>query len=157
MMEVMTFYKPDDAEHWIALDPGGTTGWALWQGAKFMESGQIECGRMMETQLVGVRKICGMFMEYDAKFTVIEDFLLRGMPGTTDRVGLAPVHVTALLVGMLDGLGRSTRTALQLASVAKPVMTDARLKKKGMYVKGPHARDAVRHGMMYMRRAGMDA
>lgn len=151
----MTFYKPDDSECWIALDPGGTTGWALWRGAMFMESGQIDCGRTMETQLVGVRKLVAMFMEYEMKFAVIEDFLLRGTPGTTDRVGLAPVHVTCLLVGMLDGLGRTTHTALQLASVAKPVMTDARLKKKGMYVKGPHARDAVRHGLMYMRRAGV--
>lgn len=107
----------------------------------------------MESQRHGVAHLVQLVTDHGANLIVFEDFLLRGGGvGTTDRVGLAPVHVTNRLCGTLEGIGWDFDYDLQLASVALPVITNERLKAKGLYVKGEHARDAVRHGVMYLRR-----
>lgn len=110
----------------------------------------------MEQQTAGVAKLVELVVMNDVSFVLFEDFLLRGGGGTTDRIGLAPVYVTNRMVGRLEGMGWSFEYDAQLASVALPVMTNDRLKRKGLYVKGEHARDAVRHGLMYLRRSHAD-
>lgn len=153
----MALYRPDENELWISLDPGGTTGWALWRGADLVESGQIECGHTHEVQFLGCAEIVKIMRGNAIEFVLYEDFLLRGQVKSTAREGLSPVHVTAMLYGMVPlALPWSVRWEKQLASVAKPVMGDDRLRTKGLYVRGPHARDAVRHGVVYSRRAGFN-
>lgn len=147
--------KPGETQVWMTIDPGATTGVALWIGDELTETRQVECGRKYEDQLVGVRLLAEIVKLLEIELLVYEDFLLRGgSPGTTDRVGLAPVQVTGLLIGMLDVMVPwPVRAEGQLASGAKSVLTDKRLKMKNMYVKGPHARDAVRHGLLFLRRS----
>lgn len=78
----------------------------------------------------------------------IEDFILRRLDSGRDL--LAPVRITALLEARLEGMG--VRVVKYPASAAKGLITDARLRHWGGWIKGrPHERDAARQLLMAVR------
>lgn len=94
---------------------------------------------------------------------VMEDFVIRGRIGTTERVGLAPVRIGALLQGMLWGQHGPLVNAANSAALFTPVLqspsdamryaTSARLKAWGLWQVGSdHKRDAARHWALYVAR-----
>lgn len=142
----------------LAVDPGETTGWALWRGgeegvATFRNGavvwGQIgpARGREGEIEAVGhlVRKVS------DGDIVVVEDFILRPT-GNARRSGLSPVRITARLETLCAARGLDVEWVYQQASAAKGVVTDTRLRDLGLWVRGQvHARDALRHLVLYLR------
>lgn len=111
---------------------------------------------------------------------IIEDFTLRRFDQGDDL--LSPVRMTARIEQMMEmlnwqrGVGEYSRTLMpdgkvaalpnawrelrsrrQSAEMAMSTATDARLKDWGLWATGkPHARDAMRHGITFLRRAKTD-
>lgn len=84
---------------------------------------------------------------------VMEDFMLMGRVGSTDREGLSPVQVSFSMYSYMMAQGWEARLELQLPAQAISVMTDERLRKLGYWDgRNAHERDAVRHGLMWLRR-----
>lgn len=117
------------------------------KGDGLSEDGQVD--RMMEL-------IRGAWGAYDVEegldtFAVVaEDFILRML--SMDRNLLTPVRLNAKLERDMRGVG--FRLHLQSPSDAKQAVTDARLKLWNVYDRGSgvHARDAQRHGILFLRR-----
>lgn len=86
----------------------------------------------------------------DSFAVVTEDFILRRPE--MDRSLLAPVRLNAKLERDMRGAG--LRLWVQSPSDAKNVCTDARLRTWNVYDpgSGAHARDAQRHGILFLRR-----
>jgi len=166
--------KPDIVEHprnalpLLAFDPGQTTGWSLivlprkgLDGKDIFSSnfetlllnrlewrhGQINC----EHEDFGAREMMKLCEKWPNAAVLVEDFILRANRNEMTRNLLSPVRVTAKLEHYLWRVGR--QMILQQPSMAKTTVTDDRLKIWNCYVPGqPHARDADRHILTYIRR-----
>ena len=137
--------------NWVSLDPGGTTGYAVWDGTELVRVGQVDCGRDWRGVVEGVDVLLEELVGLGG--LVVEDFLLRGGGvRTLGREGLLPVYVTGVLLGQL---WREWFVILQGASDAISVIDDGRLERAVGGVVGAHARDAVRHGLLFMRKSGV--
>lgn len=130
-----------------ALDLGMEHGW-IGKGMGHSEDDQVD-------RMVDLARRCSAayqvdFSKGDSFAIVTEDFILR--ESTMDRNLLAPVRLNAKLERDLRGIGM--RFWLQSPSDAKNVVTDARLRLWNVYDahSGKHARDAQRHGILFMRR-----
>lgn len=127
----------------LCLDPGGTTGWAFVHYDENSEpmvsiSGQVSGG------IVGFlhwyRK---MIIHWDE--TVCESFILR--PGV-HGADITPAYI----IGALDAMSFENRTVVYQAPSQKKLCDDDTLKRMGLYKPGqPHANDAIRHGIIYLR------
>lgn len=95
--------------------------------------------------------------EADVFVYVMEHFSLRMLSMDTNL--LAPVRVEEKFLDRLWVKGITTPIFLQSPSDAKRVATDDRLKSWGMYdrASGPHARDADRHNILFLRKFSDDA
>lgn len=79
---------------------------------------------------------------------VIEDFILHER--TSERNLLSPVRLTAQLILLAHQDPHWLRLHLSPPS-AKAVINDERLRRWDLYVKGGHARDAMRHLIVQLR------
>lgn len=149
----------------LALDPGETTGWALFHDYRLLNAGQIPTGSVRlaylnlydlmlktktdECQIPSPAKIRDYPLSQQLHIA-IEDYRVYGHK--TDDHAWSSVHTIkvvglAELCAMLQGLPFT----LRMAQHAKGFATDERLKQWNMWVKGQrHARDAVRHGALYI-------
>lgn len=128
----------------LSLDPGGTTGYAIFdvwsnEPAELIRRGQIQNGLQGFLDfhwdvLDGI--------EFDA--IVCESFKLReGLHG----VDLTPTYI----IGALEALYPKIKIQYQEPKL-KPLCDDVRLKRLGLHVPGkPHANDAVRHAIIAFR------
>lgn len=158
----------------IAIDPGGTTGWAKMSmdrnvlldskadlSARNIDwtKGQVDCGsRRGELQdngistgeFLGVQDITRLLRENPTAAVVIEDFTLRQF--RQDRDLLSPVRITAAIGYSLWLDGREYFT--QTPADAKRVCTDTALRQWGLYDGDNmvHARDATRHAVLMLRK-----
>lgn len=93
---------------------------------------------------------------YEPQVVVIEDFILRGVAGSTRREALSPARIGFGIACVL-GIDSGVEVVLSDPSAAISVFTNERLKRLGMYVKfpggGEHVRDAARHVAMYLRKS----
>lgn len=124
----------------LSLDPGGTTGYAIIDyfdnQVELLESGQISDGL---TGFIAEWR----YLKYDV--VVCESFTLRPSVKFPD---LSPVYI----IGALEVLSSQYPIVYQPPS-SKPLCTDTVLKRLGMYQVGkPHANDAIRHGIIYLRK-----
>lgn len=104
----------------------------------------------------------GRVVGKEADAVVFEDFILR--EATMGRSLLLPVRMTSAFRGMtlvnapgiledeiLLRRGSIPRWSIQSPSDGKSVVTNARLKDWGYWIKGKeHARDAIRHGLLWI-------
>lgn len=163
-----------------AIDPGGTTGWAViwfdpntivdkaqavdksvvaWQAGVISgsENGQIDA-MLAHIKRFGVSN----YEETGEMAVVVEAFNLRTQ--IRDPEVLSPVRLTAALDYVLykgikcrDGVVRNFQRIPQQPVDAMNVMTDARLRLWNMYLPGPdHPRDATRHALLWLRRVRND-
>ena len=103
-------------------------------------------------EIVQVRQIAGLLYNYEGAAVVCEDFVLRTQ--VREREVTAPDRLRAALQAneVLHGEGRVF--FLQQPSLAKSTAKDDRLRKAGLYFPGmPHATDAARHVLTFLRRA----
>ncbi len=156
----------------LAVDPGGTTGWAVFAfdpkvfvqpETKILENIAFwSCGQFSGRENDQVDGLIGIAEAWPDASVVVEDFLLRQF--NMGRELLAPVRITAAFSyalrstgteGSRRGRGEGRKFYLQQPALAKSTITDARLRASGFYsptIGTEHARDAVRHALTYARR-----
>lgn len=152
----------------VAFDPGGTTGWAVFtiypDAMKDPEYKILHnvvswnCGQFTGSENQQLDEMLDLCAAWDEADIVSEDFILRQY--RKDRELLTPVRLNAgLEYGLWLAADRKAELVrpiyLQQPSLAKSTMTDPRLKEAG-YLEPtagtPHARDAVRHALTFLRR-----
>lgn len=144
----------------FAIDPGRTSGFAVFVTEKGVwaahEVGLGGCGwqhlRRFRRGEVGQAEALYVLIErFGPDAVVIEDFILDTRRASGKRSLLSPVRITAMLEYELSGRMPITK---QSASDAKSVITDRRLKRWGYWTPAStHARDATRHGLLFLRRS----
>lgn len=167
----------------LAIDPGGTTGWALLDTVTRVGESGVCIGHEWEhadevLAMVLERRVCDVL--------VIEDFNLRvslSRGAASKRDTLSPVRVTEAItyglyreatrhvrredaLGLVRGIGegpidrrwatqpggRGSLVVKQSPADAMGFATDERLRTWGLYVTPVHARDAMRHAVLYASR-----
>lgn len=156
----------------VSADPGITTGYAvhrvpiellLREGqvgatrATKWSSGQFRPGTTSESvdQFLDLCRAAWdkVADEEDTFVMVTEGFVLQMF--STDTALLEPVRFNAILHDRLRGTGQWAE--VQMASDAKRTITDQRLQLWGAWKAGAdHARDAQRHGLLFLRRFASD-
>jgi hypothetical protein len=117
-------------------------------------SGVCDGGLLMvdAEEVVQVRQICGLLDNYADAAWVVEDFTLRTDVRSREVTSSDRLRASVVSQEILHGEGRIP--FLQQASMAKTTATDERLKRADLYFPGmPHATDAARHAMTFLRRA----
>lgn len=131
----------------LAIDPGQTVGWAVgWMmpnGVHVADWGELDRGAF---------SVADLATAYEVTDVVVEKFVPRGQrlkAGHSVAIEVAD-HVRIMCIEFLE-----VEFHWQQASDAKGVITDDRLKKMDLWVPGkPHARDAIRHLIIALRRHG---
>lgn len=130
----------------LAVDPGKTTGYALWSAGHALVS-QAEndvflpyADRLMEAHGAGLVVVCEAFV-------IGPDTLRKSFqPWSLEVIGA---------LKYLAWKHGSTFAPLQKAADAKTFVPDTRLKKLGWYERGKeHGRDAARHLALYLAKTG---
>src|SRR5690606_19133575 len=125
---------------YVALDPGGTTGWAY-----FDEEGWE---RNQFNRIAHHQALYDALMEANPGVLIVETFVYRK--------GLDDVNLMAReYIGVAKLWWQQNRTksdiVMQTPAQAKNFITDKKLKALGLQVPGaPHANDATRHLLYYL-------
>jgi len=149
----------------VSFDPGGTTGWAVFEvhdvamwSADYPITANVswwaagEYGGRLDDQADQMVELCS---HWETAEVVSERFTLRKF--LPEPSVLDPVRLNAKLQYAI----RPRRVWPQDPSLAMTTVTDDRLRDMGYYsheylVGKPHARDAVRHALTWMRRRKED-
>jgi hypothetical protein len=165
------FVTPDEVEAWagaedpdnyqiIALDPGGTTGWALFQVHPDAMTGDPDitvmsniewwtAGEFTGSSLSQCDEVVELCVSWPGARLVTEDFKLRQMAAELD-----PVEINHTVAWAL----RPRYFVKQSAALAMGTVTDDRQKAWGFWIPGkPHARDAVKHAITFLKRKKQQA
>lgn len=146
---------PENSYQVISLDPGGTTGWALFAVHPDAMGGDATipifsnidlwtCGQFSGKQADQVDEAVALIEAYPAARLVTEDFKVRQLNALLD-----PAEINATLSWAI----RPRYFVKQMPSLAMGTVTDERLKAWGFWVPGAeHARDAIRHNITFLRR-----
>lgn len=130
-------------------DPVSGRPYETWE-SESIHARELVC-LMKMCQGMGARSSSGLVPEIST--VVMEDFILR--EGTQDRSLLSPVRLEARTEAyVFEDDELEVDVHLQSASDMKRTVTEERLKRWGFWVPGQrHARDALRHLLLYMREA----
>ncbi len=156
----------------LCLDPGETTGWAVFEEHKLVRWGQATTVKNGE---ICWSELNSLFTEYLPDFVVCEDY--RIYQHKLARHSFSPV-LTLRIIGGIDllcNLGWYVYNDIdefediispqfnnsfdkytcpihyQMATTAKTFVTDERLKQWGFWQESMrHARDAIRHGCYFL-------
>ena len=134
----------------ISLDPGGTTGYAIWDNSQL-----VECGQLPTHTVKGAVPFLEEWFDIKCKhhrdcLAIMEEY--RVYSWKTDDHAQSTMH-TSRLIGALESafIRRRIGYVTQGAGTAKPFATDAKLKAWDFWQKGErHARDAIRHGVYFL-------
>ena len=130
----------------IAVDPGETTGYAVFIDTRLDHYAQVSAD-----DIWGAAKWLETFIKkYNPKVVVVEDYRVyswRAKQHTwSDLFNPRLIGGREVLFGMHD-----VPLIKQQPQVAKGFCTDDKLKSWGFWMKGqPHVRDAIRHGCYYI-------
>lgn len=126
----------------LSLDPGHTTGWALFVNGSFYNAGTSNT--VLENKIMNWEAIETLFDIIRPTCVVCEDYRMYA-DKSQQHIG-QPVY-TLRLIGVIEYLCylKDIPIYYQMASHAKSFWKDAKLKQLGINVSNKHARDAVRH------------
>lgn len=130
----------------LALDPGETTGWAIFLNHKLSKSGQIKT-KPIETGIVELQKLLEKF---EPDFLVYEHY--RVYQHKAKDHAHSDLH-TSQFIGAIKTICLLWKIPYhtQMAAQAKGFCTDEKLKYWELYKKGEkHTRDAIRHGTYFL-------
>lgn len=130
----------------LALDPGETTGVAIFQQGKLIETSQ-ESTKEIKSALITIAPILNRD-GFDA--IVIEEYRIYSWKAKDHA--WSDLH-TSRLIGAVELMCAMHNLPLfkQSAQIAKQFCTDKKLKEWGYWQRGQvHARDAIRHGCYYI-------
>lgn len=129
----------------LCLDPGETTGWAVFDRGVFAQAGQLNTKPDVYTQTVP------QFLQTIQPTHIIMENYKVYAHKLKDH-SWSSLHTSQLIgsIKMLSSM-QNIGVSLQMASQAKGFCTDEKLRKWGMYQTGlKHARDAIRHGCYFL-------
>lgn len=144
----------------FAIDPGDTTGWALLEAPEdepagiptVIEFGQIGGQPLSQAKFLWEKWWVSCDRPRADIGVVIEDFQVRTM-----SVRLSPVQVSHAFLGFRAARAGVESVVWQMPAMAKTTATDERMRAWGLWQPGkPHANDAIRHGVVALRRAARD-
>lgn len=153
----------------VSIDPGVTNGWCVTsihpafvlrrgipmrEAIKHITWGEVRSPGQTSMHIAtdGEVKAAGELVElceaWPHAAIVVEDFILRTK--NKAREAISPVRITS----MLRMAVYPRRIWLQMPALAMTTYSDERLRKLGLYDShsGVHARDAVRHNLLLLRR-----
>lgn len=142
----------------LSFDPGGTTGWSIIAvhpeavggdpDVKILDNVEFwTCGELIGSEFDQVDEMVELVERWPAARLVIEDFVLRVK--SPDKGILSPVRIT---FGVELGC-RPRYFVKQAPALAMSTITDDRQKEMGFWVPGkPHARDATKHSLTFLKR-----
>ena len=140
--------KRDIPKNLLSIDPGETTGYAIFRYGRLYESGQLEVKKE------GLQIIHYTFREHYFDYVVVEDY--RIYPNKLKQHALNDVF-TVKVIGAIEfmfrirGENQPLKFVYQMAAVPKGTITNDKMKKWGMWaIAKPHARSAVQHGLYYL-------
>lgn len=142
-LQLKTSRKPSP-HRLLCLDPGETTGWALFVDAVYTTAGQLNTSTLVDGS--AIRAVEALFTSNKPTHIVCEDY--RVYQSKVHQHTNASLH-TPRLIGVVETLCSQQNLPLQkrMAVFAKQFVTDDKLKAWNLYRKGErHARDAIRHG-----------
>jgi hypothetical protein len=122
----------------VALDPGGTTGYAIVDDSRIKDFGQLggEHHMPLYNDLTYIWK---------PDLVICERFVHRQTLGV-DQTALEYIGVVKLFCQATE-----TELIMQTAAIAKGFWTDAKLRKTGLWMTNQrHAMDAVRHALVWI-------
>lgn len=128
----------------LCLDPGETTGWALFDDGLLIECGQENTGRHPAYMAEFIYTF-----QPEPNTLVYEEYRIRGNK-VREHIGSEVVTIQHIGVirAVADDLG--VELVKQSAGMAKGFATDTKLRRWGLYqVNQRHANDAIRHGVYY--------
>lgn len=162
--EALADLDVDDLYVCVAFDPGGKTGWSVFgvhsdaiNDPEFRILDNIEfwsVGEFFGPERDQTYKMYDLIEQWPTAKIVMEDFVLRKF--SSARELLSPVRICARFEGRMDQACDDRPIIKQQPSLAMAAITDARLKKMGLYnatVGLEHGRDAVRHNLTWLKRA----
>lgn len=130
----------------LALDPGETTGWCVFQASKMLASGQIVSATVEQ----GTDQIEALILKHKPEYMVYEDYKVYSWKANSHSWN--ELH-TPQLIGGIRHICHSQKIPVykHMAQQPKEFMTDEKLKTWGYWVKGQkHARDSVRHALFFL-------
>jgi hypothetical protein len=140
----------------ICLDPGETTGMAIFNGLALHHCGQLDTSRLdlganAFKSLLKSPALQALNISSDLSnvHVIIEDYKVYGWK--TEQHTWAELH-TPKLIGAFVALciAHNLPYSMQMAVQAKQFCTDDKLKAWNLYKPGlRHARDAIRHGIYF--------
>lgn len=133
----------------LALDPGGTTGYAIVKLNR--DAGHMLIVGESKWSLVEMHDVLERFINDEAETThiIYEDFNYRN----ASRAGLdlTPVKLIGIIEYFREQFEPFVGFHLQSAATGKAFWSDDKLKARNMYAKGrKHGRDATRHLMQWL-------
>jgi hypothetical protein len=151
---------PEESFQVLAFDPGGTTGWSLLAVHPEAMGGDPEvhvigkhgnvlwwtAGQITGRRNSQVDEMLSICMAFPSARIVSESFRARGA-----NVILLSAEINAILSYQLERQQREVVT--QTPAEAMQFCTDDRQKAWGFWIPGQeHARDATKHGLLYLAR-----
>lgn len=135
----------------LALDPGETTGWSLFEAHADCDDvvtmtmhGQITCTPLN----TGIDRIEHLLKTTQPNFLVYEQYRVYSWKSATHS--WSELH-TPKLIGAIVTVARNIPQADQMAQVAKSFVTDDKLREWGYWLPGMrHARDSIRHALYWL-------
>lgn len=129
----------------LSIDPGETTGWALFVDGRLFDKGQISHRDLQEMSSA----VHELFTIHSPTSVVVEDYKVYGAKAKTHSWSSL---FTPKLLGAIEFICnfRKVPLVMQMAS-SKQFCTDEKLKQWKYYGKAqPHANDAIRHGCYFL-------
>lgn len=140
------FVKNPDPRKFISLDPGGTTGYAIWDECKLVTAGQHYTTPVYDS----IQWLKQFFDDWNPAFLVVEEY--RVYAHKVDDHAQNDMH-TSRLIGAIECLAalKGIPLVMQGAGLAKGFVKDDKLETWDFWRRGEkHARDALRHGAYYL-------
>jgi hypothetical protein len=158
-------------ERLLCLDPGETTGWALFEHQQLVRWEQIET--VKDEQIIW-KNLIDLFIDTNPTYIVCEDYriyehklarhsfspvLTLRLIGGIDLLSFMGWYVQAVDRVYADSRDKSTNFLMrctcpihyQMATTAKGFVTDDKLKYWDFWQDGMrHSRDAIRHGCYFL-------
>lgn len=134
----------------LSLDPGHTTGYAIWEtadGPKVIKSGQMKTWHHDD---LDHNDFWDLITDYQPDVVVMESYQVYDWKKDEHSWSQVP---TVQVIGCIKTIcqQRDIPYYSQTAQVAKQFVTDDKLEKWGMWKVGErHARDAIRHGVYWL-------
>jgi hypothetical protein len=149
----------------VWYDPGGTSGWSVFTvHPDALTNPEIRildnvlyhsCGQFYGDEFKQVDQMLELADTWPDAALGTENFIMyESSRGRKDETLLSLVRLNAAFAYSLKRNGRDRRLRRQNASIAMTGMDDIRLKVCGYFnctVGAPHARDADRHALMFLR------